>query len=466
MLDERAWFKANPDAQVTKTTDRLVLWNYPIGGTALASGHAAAVRAFLQTQALALAREQATTTIAICGHASTSGEAAANASLARSRADNVAKHLADLGFRHLEVTGSGSSQPADTAGTGQALARNRRVEVTLYAGSLPSAARVPIPYRENAPPSVRSGGVAWSFEDSIKWEFPRETTTYTETVVTAIAKFKVTLISGDPAVAAAFSIERGRPSAEFTKVISQHISGRLAFEKGEKGLVARMGTLAEVWGFPVEEGFQLGNFPQIAYIKVTLKEIDLGEVKFATFSVAGKIELQLLAEIGPSKSLLFRLGVGAEGVAVAAEAAWAVLGVVAITSVIIGGTIYAADAAKKRFALLVEDMNERDGAAAAVAHEALGQTAEDLVLLRQHRAEVKLAGGARSEKAFDSGLDSVGRYLRSLGDGHDAKVKAWATTFGASPNSPGFDALRKKVLTVLHPLEDDAPALDTLLPSL
>ncbi len=168
---EQAWWTANREPQVTQTADRLVLWNYPVGRTELAGTHAAAVRSFLHV--FFLAPELTGNAVAVCGHASATGEAAANVALATGRANNVAKLLTDLGFKGFEVTAAGSSQPADTAPTGQAMARNRRVELTKSAvtditpGPVPAPVSTP-PKAAKEPRAKPTGGAETAEVESLE----------------------------------------------------------------------------------------------------------------------------------------------------------------------------------------------------------------------------------------------------------------------------------------------------------
>lgn len=123
-VDEQAWWKDHPEPQVTRTDDRLVLWNYRVGKTELSDVHAQALSSFPQILPLAVgSRARHRSTVSICGHASATGERSLNDSLARERAENVATYLRDLGLQNLEVSSAGSSEPLAPAPSGQALAR-------------------------------------------------------------------------------------------------------------------------------------------------------------------------------------------------------------------------------------------------------------------------------------------------------------------------------------------------------
>jgi outer membrane protein OmpA-like peptidoglycan-associated protein len=95
-VDEQTWWKEHPEPGVTRTDDRLVLWNYPVGKSDLSDVHADAVRNFLQSLAISLGRgstASSRSTVSITGHASRTGEASMNDGLARDRAEAVAVYL-------------------------------------------------------------------------------------------------------------------------------------------------------------------------------------------------------------------------------------------------------------------------------------------------------------------------------------------------------------------------------------
>lgn len=149
--DERAWVRQHPEPQVTRSEDRLVLWNYPVGKADLLPPHEAALRQF--TFLDSLGPEASTAEFSVRGHASRTGEGLFdNLALSRQRAEGVGKILRRIGFRFVNVSAAGTAEPADAADAGQSFARNRRVEVTKF---IPPVKVKPLPRAPGAaPPST------------------------------------------------------------------------------------------------------------------------------------------------------------------------------------------------------------------------------------------------------------------------------------------------------------------------
>ncbi|HET7502033.1 MAG TPA: DUF4157 domain-containing protein [Kofleriaceae bacterium] len=124
-VDERGWERANPAGRIDEATDRTTLWNFAVDVPALKAEHQQRLRdaaAALPSGAM----------IMVEGFASCSGSAAHNERLARSRAETTATFLraqrADLRIG-TNYFGERTPRPPVTAGDGEAMARNRRVEI-------------------------------------------------------------------------------------------------------------------------------------------------------------------------------------------------------------------------------------------------------------------------------------------------------------------------------------------------
>src|SRR5688572_1545001 len=313
-VDERAWWREHPDPQVTRSEDRLVLWNYPVAGTKLAPEHAAAIRSFLSI--LLLSPAETGSTVSITGHASTTGEASANEAFALERGENVANYLRGLGFRNLEVTAAGSSEPADPAPSGQALARNRRVEVTLYYQRIEPPPRLdpnePLPPAGASPPS----GASMYFEagfDIPLGELDNGTVAAAFSIA-GTAKFKVT--RGDPQAAAGIVLSGDGLSAEFEAKLRDDLNAKLAIEPGGAGEVptAKVSLDGEVWGFPTEVGFQTKInflFAEVTFATLKLPDVELENGTTLSLEIEGKF----VVEWGASKVVLARAGLAAAAAA-------------------------------------------------------------------------------------------------------------------------------------------------------
>ena len=133
---------------------------------------------------------------------------------------------------------------------------------------------------------------------------------------------------------------------------------------------------------------------------------------------------------------------------------------IGVAAVIIGGTIYASEAAKARMLGMVADVAERDSAASQIAYECLGATERVAVAVRDHRLELTRVGRLSSQTNFESGRKIVSALLQPLkDDARAAKVSAWKAAFAKDSNELDFDNVRKRVLEKLAPYENDPPSL-------
>jgi len=138
---EQDWARLHPVPEFTQEDMLLSLWNYPVGKADLAPEHRAALDQFLkealQAAKLGGSAVPSKTEIYITGHASNTGEKAANETLSRQRAENVASYLLSRGItqQQMRVDWASASDPADPGDSGFAAARNRRVDVLKYTPS-------------------------------------------------------------------------------------------------------------------------------------------------------------------------------------------------------------------------------------------------------------------------------------------------------------------------------------------
>lgn len=163
-VDERGWERAHPAGMIEEASDRTTLWNFAVDVAALKVEHQARLR-----QAAAAAPAGAM--IMVEGYASCSGSSSLNERLARSRAETAAAFLraqrSDLRVG-MNYFGERTPRPPVTAGDGEAMARNRRVEIYvvdvartrlgLPAFQLPTHAPLPMPVTGGA----SAGGAAGS----------------------------------------------------------------------------------------------------------------------------------------------------------------------------------------------------------------------------------------------------------------------------------------------------------------
>jgi len=165
-VDERGWERAHSAGMIEEAPDRTTLWNFAVDVAVLKPEHQQRLR-----QAAAAAPAGAM--IMVEGYASCTGSAALNERLARSRAETAAAFLraqrSDLRVG-TNYFGERMPRPPVTAGDGEAMARNRRVEIYIVdvartrhglpAFQLPTRAPLPTPVTGGAP----AGGAAGSEE--------------------------------------------------------------------------------------------------------------------------------------------------------------------------------------------------------------------------------------------------------------------------------------------------------------
>jgi len=440
LAEERAWWREHPDPQVTRTADRLTLWNYPVAGTDLAPAHAAGLRAFLQV--LALAPALTTTSIEIVGHASVTGEG--NDGIARQRSDKVADHLRQLGFLKLGVSTAGDSQPADPGTSGQALARNRRVEVTLYQATIEPEPRLPVEPWQPTPTGgdPPSSGVGGFFEVPVEIEVDDVDDGRVHATLTAVGKLKVKVRRGEAKNAEGLVLKGGKLSAKFEAELVGHLKGKLGFDPGGGGKPpsAKATIAGEVFGFPVDTGFQ--TKPQFFTVTVTLGKVKVEPIELEGFTFDLELELQARIDIGPSPRLLARLGISAGLPGVVA------VGTVVGTVVVIAGCAYLVDQAKQEGLRRALDLAERDGAAARLQWSRASTSEADV------RAR------------FEAGQSAVGTWLDGLGGGRADKVAAWAAAYAPQANTEAFDDTCESVIRLFHPYDKEPPAVLSVLPDL
>ncbi|RYC14862.1 hypothetical protein [Nocardioides zhouii] len=461
LADERAWWREHPDPQVTRTADRLILWNYPVAGTDLAPAHAAAVRFFLQNMFLSPARSAAS--VEIVGHASVTGEG--NDAIARQRADKVAAHLRELGFVKVTATTSGDRQPADPGTSGQALARNRRVEVAFYTPSIEPEPRLPVePWQPTPtggdPPT--GGGVAGFFEVPVEITIDDIDDGKIHATLTAIGKLKVKVSRGEAKNAEGIVLKGGKLSAKFEAELVGHLKGKLGFDPGGDGKPpsAKATIAGQVFGFPVESGFQ--TKPQFFTVSVTLGKVKVDPIELEGFTFELELELQVRIDIGPSPRLLVRLGISAGAPGIVA------VGTIVGTVVVIAGCAYLVDEAKREGLQRALDVAERDGAAARVVYEAFGATKAAGVKFSNRRLEWSRASTVEADvrAAFEAGQSTVGTWLDGLGSGRTEKVAAWAAAYTAQANTEDFDKTCETVVRLFRPYDKVPPTVLSVLSDL
>ena len=283
----------------------------------MAETHATAIRAFLGP--LFLAPELTGKAISICGHASASGEAGGTSpspAPGRTTSESSWPTWASKGSRSRRPVPRNRPIPRRPARRWrQSPGRTHEDRDHRHqAGSRPGPVSQPPKAPDKPPdkPAATPTGAALTFEYEFEIKLPTLDTQWTETKFTAIVKGKGKVIKGNGAVAAGISAKKGALAAKFEAKLGEHLKGKVGIDPGGKGKppTAKVSLAGEVWGFPVEEGFQTSvNF---IFMKVTLGTMKLPELDLGDAVVQLEFTLELKIELGPSKAALARLGIRQE----------------------------------------------------------------------------------------------------------------------------------------------------------
>jgi outer membrane protein OmpA-like peptidoglycan-associated protein len=151
--EERAWEQSHPKGRATMQEDQLVLWNFAVGSAELKNEHTEALESFWTRHHRLVLDESL---LQIVGHASATGTEALNRQLSEDRASVVAAFFLIRGvpLPSVKYSGAGEEQPRGTGASGEALAQDRRVEVTVVRRFRPA----PAP----EPPEEASVSVSWT----------------------------------------------------------------------------------------------------------------------------------------------------------------------------------------------------------------------------------------------------------------------------------------------------------------
>lgn len=445
--EERDWARANPVPQAAATADALVLWNFPVGGSALAAEHAQAIERFTAND-LGLSPAASPTQFHVVGHASASGAERGNLALSEQRAEAVAAWFERRGVPRARVSASwlGSEQPVDTTGTGVGQARNRRVEINRFRAQ-PASKVVPLradPARGKPIAAARSGpggadGVAGTLKGTIDTPpFPIRLRALAVDV-RLIGEVELSVLSGRGDTALVGAAQGGRLSPEFETLIVDGLKGKAVVSAGEDGRPPGLqlgAQLENIAGKP-ELGVQAGTKP--VYVEFELKEsTPLDELSIRGVRVAARFSGKVRFEFGPSETTAARL---------LATPAGAVAGVIATAALINGGTALLAQAAREEGLQAMVFLAERDGVATRVAYEVLGTDA--LVHVKNQELQwVKLEGDMR--RAFRAGMDRVDALLAELGpDGRTERRLRWDAAYAPGLGVQDFPDVQRHVFDAL-----------------
>jgi hypothetical protein len=434
---ERDWARANPQPQSSATEEALTLWNFPIGGSAVAAEHQAAIRRFVAVD-LGLSPALCRTEFHAVGHASISGTESGNRALSEQRAEAVAAFLRQLGARQVSTTWAGSETPLDASATGLAHARNRRVEIGRFRPQPPSKVvpLQPVPGEPAAP--AASGGYGLTVKR------PFETPAIPIRVgglavdLRLIGEVELSAQSGEGERAIEAAVQGRQLSPEAKGLIVNGVKGVVGVNPAEGGHPAglKIGAQLECLAGEPEIGVQAGQ--KFVYIEFQVAQTPLTAFTFKGVQITTRFTGKLRLDAGPSEATALRLAVTQAG---------AVAGVVAAAAVINGGTALLAQSARAEGLRAMEVLAERDGVATGVAYEVLGTDA-----LAQVKAQelqwAKLEG--RTRAAFQDGMARVNALLVKLGpEGRSQRRQRWDAAYAAGNNAMDFPLVQRRVFDAL-----------------
>jgi hypothetical protein len=475
--EEKDWARDHPVPESTDFGMELSLWNYPIGKSDLSADHQQALRRFLANELLGKgSATPSKTELRLRGHASDTGDDRTNVALASARADKVSRFLQEQGFSRDQITarGEGAGHPMDDTGDGLALARNRRVDVVKFTPSQP-VIRPPVDIEDTGGDPVPDPTPAFkipkslvpssaSVELPVNIELPKYVSPNLIIGGKIEGSLKIKVDDKGGGWGGSMVVKDGKLTPKVVIEVNKHVNAKIGIEGGKDGgpPVLKLGFENKAIPLKPEIGVQasvLFVYMNFTLLEIPLPDIQLGEVKISMV-FTGKAKL----EFGPGPALAARLapvvaGAGevVGGVAVA-SGALAIAAVV--TVVVIGGTIYAIDAAKQGgidYAMLLA---RRSGIASRVAWEIIGADGEASFREQRLRWLQTVDGMGPS---FDAGVGAVNAVLKSTKD-REAKAAAWKARFSADGNQD-FTTLHKRVIAELGGDAND-PAAGTPVDSL
>jgi outer membrane protein OmpA-like peptidoglycan-associated protein len=466
---ELSWARNNPDGRSDNPSDHeLVLWNFDVARATLKEAHIDALRRFIGLYFLS--PQAAPIAFKVVGHASRSGSSRENDEIAQRRAQAVANWLIQAGFSNVTTEALGAREPRDPGDDGAALARNRRVNVTLIGPVLSAAPQAApefvVPERiprwepaEAGRPEEQLPGIPGIAFESTPIEIPLGTWTQVvgkfDFVISGKveAKIKVTVADPNARLVITAQLKNGKLNQVIEGAVHDWVKAKLTLEEPGKG---------EHWAGGVKGGIQFDKLPlkpevglqnkvQFVYVSFALPFLPLDKIRVSGVEVS----LQLTAakikfEIGPgerSVAALTAFATEAGAPAVAAAAPYAVAaGVILVALTITVGTASSVEYAKEEGVRRAQVLAIRDAFASRVALEVTGPAGREALVdrineWRRFPDERVRAAAARSYKRADDQLAALTQ-AKQLQE----RVQAWTVRYGRDLD---FTAVRERMFHAL-----------------
>ncbi|MCM3872023.1 MAG: OmpA family protein [Pyrinomonadaceae bacterium] len=473
ILTEDNWAKAHPVPESSVSDDLLMLWNYPVAKPGLSTVHKNAIQRFLATEWLKGA-QNSPVELTVHGHASDTGDPKLNESLARERAEDVARFLRSQGVRSklIFVSSAGSAEPFDSESSGLAFAKNRRVDVTKH---MPARPEAPLPPLDTGPPGPPSpappqpspaGSVLPGLSSTwIEWVIPARFPTYptAEVIIDTTIEFTVKVKADDKGGGLGVGAPINGGILKLEQPIRDWLMSKITFEReiGKPATLKFGGELSTVTLKP-EIG---GSNPANPYVKLTFGESPPFDTVLngihISLKVSGKIKFDLLP--GPAmvaRGLRLAAAIRAAPLA-AGTAAGAVAGAVVVAALINGGIIYLIHQAKEEADAFTHLLAQREGASSRVARIIIGIDAE--AAFRERRARWANPQ-SNLVPAFDDGRQRLDAMLGKA-DELAARAKAWKARF-ANDGTEDFTMILERVFRAVGAYNNEPDISDGLAAAL
>lgn len=403
---EQDWAAQHPVPESTVQDMLLSLWNYPIAKSDLTPEHRAALNEFLGAALLGGSARPSRTEVYLTGHATDTGDDAANVALSKQRAQNVARYLLSRGvpMDQMRVDWVGASDPVDRGSSGLAAARNRRVDVLKFTPSEPEPeTKPPIDIIGQPQPPPPPGSVPAfklpapqmskvTIEDTITVDFPRRATPWY--VISGKIDVTVKLTSSDDGDGFAAGIKTsptGKVGIKADGEIGKHVKGKFSVDVDPDKRTASVKLGAELSDKPFKPEIGIQAKPDFFYVTVTLGDAPIAEFEAGGLRFSGTMAFKGTLNFGPG------------------PAAIAVASPIIVALLILGLTVYGIEAAENEQTRYAGLLAAREGIAARIAWELAGtsaQTAYDTRRIEWRKANTDM------EAQFIAGADEINRVLR------------------------------------------------------
>lgn len=430
---EQDWARQHPVPESTEEGMLLSLWNYPVAKSDLAPKHRAALDWFLSVELLGSGSTgRSKTEIYLTGHASDTGDDAANEMLSRQRAEKVARYLKsrDVPQETIHVDWAGANDPVDRGNTGLAAARNRRVDVRKFFPSEPER-RPPVDIIEPPPPPGRVPTFKLpppqmstvTIEDTVTVDFPRRATPWyvISGKIDIILKLKTT-DDGDGFAAGIKTSSTGKFGIKADGEIARHIKSKFSVDVDPDKRSANVKLGAELTDKPFKPEIGIQAKLDFFYLTVLLRETELDEFEAGGQHFSGTMSMKGTLNFAPGPAALL------------------VASPIIVALLILGLTVKGIEAAEAEQTRTARLWAAREGVAARIAWELAGMDAVAAFDARRHdwrNANIAM------EAEFIAGANEINRLLQTP-EGRNVRNREWKKKYAAD-NTADFQTLFGRV---------------------